>query len=231
MIRRAFLGLTAAYVTSLLFPGLAYGRKNMLYTFDDNPYDKERMSKFIEILKQNNLDSQFYFIGKGIKKFPESVNYVLEQGYLVGWHSMHHDIMSKKNDKEFLEDVLEWKNVMNDVAHGYEPKYARFPYGSGTIKQIKILNDEGLVLQKCATKTERPSLNWDISSEDWNPYRVRSAKEISKLAGKINSNNQIVLLLHLTLDKPFITKNKATVDSLITSDLERFQGLISELNK
>ena len=225
------MGLTAVYGASLLFPRLAYGRKNMLYTFDDNPYDKGRMSKFIEILKKNNLASQFYFIGNGIKKFSESVNYVLEQGYSVGWHSMEHDVMSKKNDKDFLDDVLEWKNVMKDVAPGYEPKYARFPYGSGTAKQIEILKGEGLILQKCATKTERPSLNWDISSNDWNPYSVRSAKEISKLTKKINSSKQIVLLLHLTLDKPFITKNKATVDSLITSDLERFKELVSELNK
>ena len=216
--RRTFLGYSLSSLAEKYLPK----SKNLIYTFDDVPFNKKGMINFVEILKQNNCKSQFYLTGKGIKEIPDSVEYLIDQGYSVGWHSMNHDVMSYKNDKEFLKDIIQWKSLLKEVSPNYEPKYARFPYGLGKNSQIKILNEEGLNMQKCVTNIKK-TRNWDVDSIDWHPYLVRSAKDVKRRISKFHSNNPIILLFHLTLAKPLNFGSRKVSESLITSDPDKFQ--------
>jgi len=216
--RRTFLGYSLSSLAEKYLPK----SKNLIYTFDDVPFNKKGMINFVEILKQNHCKSQFYLTGKGIKEIPDSVEYLIDQGYSVGWHSMNHDVMSYKNDKEFLKDIIQWKSLLKEVSPNYEPKYARFPYGLGKNSQIKILNEEGLNLQRCITNIRR-TRNWDVDSIDWNPNLVRSAKDVKRRISKFHSNNPIILLFHLTLAKPLNFGSRKVLESLITSDPDKFQ--------
>jgi len=232
MNRRLFIGLAATYALDLFLPKLSYGKKinnNLLYTFDDVPFDKKRTVDIVQILKQYNCSSQFYLTGNGISKYPESVEYLIEQGYSVGWHSMNHEIMSRKNRKEFLGDVIEWKRSLKEVMPNYNPNYARFPYGLGLNWQIEVLKDEGMVLQRF-TKRKRITSNWDVDSIDWNPYLVRTAKNMRIRANKLNGKLPVVLLFHLALAKDLKFGSKIIDESLITSNYERFQRFVRTLN-
>ena len=231
MNRRLFLGLAATYALDLFLPNPSYGKKrndNLLYTFDDVPFDKGRMVDIVKILKQDSCNSQFYLTGKGISKYPESVEYLIEQGYSVGWHSMNHEVMSRKNRKEFLDDVIEWKILLKEIIPGYEPRFARFPYGLGLDWQIEVLKDKGMVLQRF-TRRKRITSNWDVDSIDWNPYFVRTAKDMRTRASKLDSKLSVVLLFHLALAKDLKFGSKVIDESLITSDHENFQRFVRTL--
>ena len=65
---------------------------------------------------------------------------------------MNHEVMSRKNRKEFLDDVIEWKILLKEIIPGYEPRFARFPYGLGLDWQIEVLKDKGMVLQRFTRK-------------------------------------------------------------------------------
>ena len=124
--------------------------------------------------------------------------------------------------QEFLKDIIQWKSLLKEVSPNYEPKYARFPYGLGKNSQIKILNEEGLNLQRCITNIRR-TRNWDVDSIDWHPNLVRSAKDVKRRINKFNSSIPVILLFHLTLAKPLTFGSRKVTESLITSDSHKFQ--------
>ena len=197
-----------------LFPfNFAYGEsqdasidnKRILFTFDDDPYDLDRTRELVAVLKKHDCKSQFYLTGNGIGKFPQSVEYILSKGYDVGWHSMNHDVMSRKNDSDFLADILSWKKTLKEAAPSYEPAIGRFPYGRGRRHQIRILSEEGMSLQPCATKGACAT-NWDVDTLDWNPYRALSIHAICYRVFHIQRKHDspVIVLFHLSLSKPMI---------------------------
>jgi len=224
MNRRNFNRILLYGGLSLLLPSISHSKsKRLIYTFDDVPYERDRMEGLINILNDN--ECMFYFTGDGIKNYPESVEFLADKGYSIGWHSMHHDIMPKKNNKEFLDDILNWKNVLKDVVPEYQPKYARFPYGLGNYEQVSILISEGLLIKDHAIRSTIAH-NWDVDSIDWHPTLKRNYKTMHHMIRKIRSNKPIVLLFHLQLAKPLNFKFGIVKESFITSDLEKFKMYI-----
>ena len=245
MERREFLKLSAA-AASVITPNFDIWKpqpidnEKILYTFDDNPFDPERMKKLVEILKENRCKSQFYLTGEGMRRYPESVEYLLSNGYDIGWHSMEHDVMSRKSDSDFAADVVTWKKTLKEIAPSFAPQWARFPYGRGKYREIKILHEEGLYLQRCATKGACGS-NWDVDTLDWNPYRVLSARRICSMVSHIQSrhSNPAVILFHLSLGKPLIYSSLShhrtrsgdyvVPESVYTGQSDVFQNVVSHL--
>lgn len=232
MERRNFLKISTLAGFGIMLPNLVYNKQEnkILYTFDDSPFELERTSKLVNLLKENNCQTQFYFAGEGIKKQPESIAYLIDNKYNIGWHSMKHDNMTRKNEKEFVEDILSWKKLMKNIVPNYEPKYARFPYGVGKEWQVEILKKEGLNLQPIATKGN-VIYNWDVAARDWDPPTMKTPKQIHKEIDSIKPKypNPIVLLLHLEFTKPLKYKGKLLKESPITSNYDKIKELITEL--
>ncbi|MDK9719525.1 MAG: polysaccharide deacetylase family protein, partial [Trichlorobacter sp.] len=223
MRRRAFLGFTAGAIMCLpwvqlsTFGAAAVAPSNSslpIYTFDDVPFEPTRMQKLLSILNTNKATAQFYFTGEGILAQPDSVAMAIDAGFSVGWHSMHHDNMRYKNALQLSGDIRAWKEALQSVAPEYEPKLARFPYGSGHSDQYQILKNEGLSLQPCAWGGVQAA-NWDVDSFDWHPWKAEngfSLKHKIRSACDISSISPVVLM-HLTLAKPeFFCKEKRDID-------------------
>jgi peptidoglycan/xylan/chitin deacetylase (PgdA/CDA1 family) len=236
MDRRLFIK-TALFAGAALFLDLSLPKisektrkpKKVIYTFDDVPYELERTEQLCKILTNNNCQSQFYLTGDGIKKFPESVEFMISNGFEVGWHSMHHEKMRMKDDKEFLGDVYEWKKTLKDFCRNYEPNYARFPYGMGTMKQMDLLEKEGLNIQPCARRGKH-SYNWDIDSKDSDPRNFIGYDKMPFLLNRIK-NDPVVILFHMELAVPFHYDNgKKCYTSQITGKPLYFERLVQNIN-
>ncbi len=248
-LRTLVAGVGAAVVASTSRAGteIIYSSEldtgRLLYTFDDVPFDLPQMFDLVAVLKSNSCRAQFYFTGDGILKYPDSVRYLLDSNYPVGWHSMHHENMWDKQDRELVDDVRRWRRVMKEMCFRYEPTLARFPYGSGRPEQIKLLQEEGLVLQPTLSKGV-VSYNWDVDTLDWHPFRKLSSEEIlsqieSHLAAADEfelSSTPVVILLHLNLNHPngFSSTTEDFSDdpdvlishSMITSDINQFEAIL-----
>jgi len=245
MERRTFLKLSAVAWGPLppfsrYYATRVIDHSKILYTFDDDPFDINRTRKLVKVLKENKCETQLYLTGSGIKKFPKSVDYFLSNGYDIGWHSMYHDIMTRKDDKDFLADINNWKKTLKAVAPSFAPTLARFPYGKGRRRQIRILKEEGLNVQACATKSLSTS-NWDVDSHDWDPYKVLSSEEMyQEILGVQNRHkNPVVVLFHFSLTIPLAYSSKTRrrnrkgdvimQESAITGQLHLFKKTIDML--
>ncbi|MDX2232166.1 MAG: polysaccharide deacetylase family protein [Leptolyngbyaceae cyanobacterium bins.349] len=67
----------------------ANAEKVVALTFDDGPW-KQTTEQILDILKQNNIKSTFYFVGQAIQEHPSLAKKVVEQGHAVGNHTWQH---------------------------------------------------------------------------------------------------------------------------------------------
>ena len=234
--RRGFLKLAGASLAGFVLAGEAYPkelgkRKDVIYTFDDIPFEMERTRKHSGILKGNGCRGQFYFTGDAVRVFPDSVDYLISEGFDVGWHSMHHDYMHKKSEREFSNDIAEWKKALKDASPSYTPRLARFPYGRGTERQIKLLEKEDLRLQPCGTRGIDTN-NWDVDSMDWSKSECMSYDAIAAKIERINAENPVILF-HLRLGNLFSCRRSDSrqvrlKESYLLRDLDGFEDFIKK---
>jgi peptidoglycan/xylan/chitin deacetylase (PgdA/CDA1 family) len=58
-------------------------------TFDDGP-SQETTPRLLEILRQKNVKATFFVIGRNAERFPHLVRQMVEDGHVVGNHTMSH---------------------------------------------------------------------------------------------------------------------------------------------
>ncbi len=67
----------------------ANAEKVVALTFDDGPW-KQTTEQILDILKQNNIKSTFYFVGQAIQENPTIARKVFEEGHAIGNHTWRH---------------------------------------------------------------------------------------------------------------------------------------------
>lgn len=67
----------------------ANAEKVVALTFDDGPWENTT-EQILDILRQNNIKSTFYFVGKAIQSNPAVAKKVFEEGHAIGNHTWQH---------------------------------------------------------------------------------------------------------------------------------------------
>jgi peptidoglycan-N-acetylglucosamine deacetylase len=99
-------------------------RENILYlTFDDGP-DPEVTSAILKILKANAANATFFCVGENVKKYPELLHSILEEGHSVGNHTFSHLDGWKTPPGEYVENVARCNDYFKTSL--FRPPYGRF---------------------------------------------------------------------------------------------------------
>ncbi|WP_019637853.1 polysaccharide deacetylase family protein [Paenibacillus fonticola] len=156
-------------------------------TFDDGPskYTKE----ITDILMEYQVGGTFFFIGKNVKKYPESVQYAKSSGYAIGSHSMNHLELTKLSDDKLKYEILQSNKLIEEIIQEQVTLF-RPPYGAKNDSIIDILRgmNHKMVL-------------WDIDTKDW---ESRDAGKIYNSVAKADVDGSIILL----------HESQATIDAL-----------------
>lgn len=102
-------------------------KKQVALTFDDGP-DGRITPKVLEILKQNNVKGNFFFIGENVVKYPSVVKKAYQQGNLVLNHSYNHPDFKKENNDTVKNQILRTENEIFKIIEK-KPAIIRPPYG------------------------------------------------------------------------------------------------------
>lgn len=149
-------------------------------TFDDGPgkYTKE----IAEILENYQSKGSFFWIGDCMTdELGKLGQQMIEQGNVIGSHTMHHDALDKLTVKQQWDDLDQSAKLIGQKT-GQPIIYMRPPYGSFSEETKNI-----------ATELGQSMLLWDVDSRDWN---------LAKQPGKILANIQAsvkpgaIILLH-----------------------------------
>ena len=161
--------------------------KKVIYLTFDAGYENGNTAKILDTLKAHNVPAAFFLVGNYIEKNADLVRRMVEEGHIVGNHTMHHPDMSKISEKEAFEKELKDLEELFHRTTGKDlPKYYRPPQG--------IYSEENLRLAK---ELGYRTVFWSLAYADWNNDAQPTAQQaFDKLIPRIH--NGAVVLLHST---------------------------------
>ena len=147
--------------------------KRVALTFDDGPGTST--SDILEILREKRVSGTFFLMGENVRREPEQVRAIVEQGSEVANHSMDHDSLPGLEDLKSTNDAIE-------QASGVRPCAFRPPYGNVDPSLVKRAKQAGM-----------NTVLWDVDTEDWTDgATVDSVVEGTKLNAQFGS----IILMH-----------------------------------
>ena len=109
-------------------------KKIAYLTIDDGPY--KLTTKYLQILKNNNVKATFFTIGKPSMK--EYYQKIVEDGHVLANHTYSHRMKNGiyKSSDAFIKDVKKQEEFLYKIT-GYTTTLVRFPGGSSQAGKLK----------------------------------------------------------------------------------------------
>lgn len=167
------------------YEGICMGNKEKPYiylTFDEG-YEAGYTSKILEILKNNQVKATFFITAHYVNTQEELVKQMIEEGHIVGNHTVNHKSMPDLSEEKIKKEILELHQTIYDKFN-YEMKYMRPPKGEFSEKSLSVTNSLGY-----------KTVMWSFAYEDWNEDK-QPEEEKSKAKILNNLHNGEIMLLH-----------------------------------
>ena len=165
--------------------GIALGNsesKAIYLTFDEG-YEAGYTTQILKILKENDVKATFFLTAHYINTQEELVKQMIEDGHIIGNHTVNHKSMPSLTEEEIKKEVMDLHQSVYEK-FGYEMKYIRPPKGEFSEKTIQVTNSLGY-----------KTVMWSFAYEDWNEEKQpneENAKE--KILNNLHSGE--IMLLH-----------------------------------
>lgn len=162
----------------------AVDSKVLYLTFDDGP--SEYTGKLLDILEKYHMKATFFLLDEEMKRNPEMVKRIVDEGHAVGVHGVTHEKNSFYCGTLGPLKEMEQANATLEQIIGRKTNLARTPYGSSpylTKKQEEALTEHEYVIW-----------DWNIDSKDWcyrNPYKTFQAT--TKMIQKSEKEPKVIL--------------------------------------
>ncbi len=174
-------------------------QKVICLTFDAG-YENGCTERILDVLQKHDAPAAFFLVGNYIQKNADLVRRMVDEGHIVGNHTMHHYDMSKLTDKAaFAKELQDLEAVFKETTGKDLPKFYRPPQG--------IYSQDNL---QAAKELGYKTVFWSLAYADWNndaqPTREQA---FDKLLPRIH--NGAVVLLHSTS-----ATNAEILDELLT---------------
>lgn len=165
--------------------GIALGNQEKKYiylTFDEG-YEAGYTPKILETLKNNDVKAAFFITAHYVNSQPELVKQMLDEGHIVGNHTVNHKSMPDLSEEQITSEVMDLHKTVYEK-FGYEMKYIRPPKGEFSQRTLIQTNNLGY-----------KTVMWSFAYEDWNENKQPDeAKAKEKILN--NLHNGEIMLLH-----------------------------------
>lgn len=158
--------------------------KKYLYLTFDEGYENGQTEKILDVLKEKGVTATFFVTGDYLKKEEKLIKRMVDEGHIVGNHTMNHPSMPKLESVEKMEEeILSLDRAFFDL-YGKHMTYFRPPEGAYSEKSLAVAENLGY-----------KSVFWSFAYDDW--YRDRQrGKEYAYNKTMENLHSGCVLLLH-----------------------------------
>jgi len=147
-----FLHNTALFAP-ILVPDKEVGNWTAL-TFDDGP-DPISTPKILDILREKGVKATFFCVGKHVRKEPELLKRIHQEGHQVANHTENHPfLINFYSAKGLAKEILSCQEAIHSII-GLRPRYFRQVCGMVNINLGLIVKELDLIL-----------VGWQVSSRD-----------------------------------------------------------------
>ena len=173
--------------------------EKVLYLTFDAGYENGCTARILDTLKSHNVSAAFFLVGDYMERNPDLVRRMVDEGHIVGNHTMNHPDMSGMAGDDFQREITGLESLFREMTGKELPKYYRPPQGLYSEANLKAA-------QALGYKT----VFWSLAYVDWNNDSQPTAEcAFSKLLPR--THNGAVVLLHSTSKT-----NAAILDELLT---------------
>ena len=167
------------------YEGIAMGNNNdrcVYLTFDEG-YEAGYTSKILDILNENDVKAAFFITGHYLNSEPELVERMINEGHIVGNHTVNHKSMPDLNNEEIKKEVMKLHTSVYEK-YDYEMRYLRPPMGEFSERTLDVIKELGY-------KTTM----WSLAYDDWDENK-QGREEYGKDKIISNIHNGAIILLH-----------------------------------
>lgn len=172
----------------------------IIYLTFDAGFENGNTSAILDALKKHNAPAAFFLVGNYLETAPDLVRRMVEEGHVVGNHTLHHPDMSKIADLEaFRQELIGVETLFKEVTGQDMPKIYRPPQGKFNWDNLKQAQALGYT-----------TFFWSLAYVDWYTDNQPSKEQaFDKLIPRIH--NGAIVLLHSTSET-----NAKILDELLT---------------
>ena len=189
--------------------------EKVLYLTFDAGYENGCTAKILDVLQKHQVPAAFFLVGNYIERNADLVRRMVQEGHIVGNHTMHHYDMSKLSDKaSFAKELTDLESLYRETTGQEMPKYYRPPQGIYSEENLKMAHELGY-----------KTVFWSLAYVDWNNDNQPTPEQaFSKLLPR--THDGAVVLLHSTS-----RTNGEILDELLTKwkDMGYRFGTLEEL--
>jgi len=167
------------------YDGIAIGNKDDKYVYltFDNGYEAGYTSKILDTLKENNVPAAFFITGHYLNSQPELVKRMIDEGHIVGNHTVNHYSIPDLDDEKFKTEIMNLHTSLYEK-FGYEMKYLRPPKGEFSERTLNLTKSLGYT-----------TVMWSFAYDDWDENK-QGREEYAKEKILSNIHKGAVILLH-----------------------------------
>lgn len=174
--------------------------EKVLYLTFDCGYENGNMPAILDALKKHRVPAAFFVVGNFIKDNPELIKRMVQEGHIVGNHTLTHPDMSSISSIEaFQKELAGVEKLYEDLTKTPMTKFYRPPRGIYSTKNLSMAKELGY-----------KTFFWSLAYVDWYEDNQPTKEEaFDKLLTRIHPG--AVVLLHSTSKT-----NAEILDELLT---------------
>ncbi len=178
-------------------------QEKFLYLTFDEGYENGYTAQILDVLKQKNVPATFFITGDYIKRNEDLVKRMIEEGHIVGNHSMNHpSFPTLKSEVKIKEELKSLEEILMEKFQ-YQMTYFRPPKGEYSKFSLQCINNMGYT-----------TVLWSFAYDDWD-VKKQNREDYAKKIITSNFHNGSIILLHA------VSKDNANVlDYVITQAIE-----------
>lgn len=149
------------------YAAVAYDNKSAektLYLTFDCGYENGNTAIILDVLKEKDVPAAFFCTVDEMRSAPEIVARMINEGHIVGNHSVTHPHFSQISRTQMAKEILEADNYLREN-FGYSAPFFRFPFGEYTESALEAVASLGFT-----------SVFWSAAYKDWETDRQQGAQ-------------------------------------------------------
>ena len=160
--------------------------EKVIYLTFDVGYENGNVAKILDVMKSEGVVGSFFILGNVIKRNPELVLRMADEGHIVCNHTLNHPNLVGKSEEVFKNEVLGLENEYRKLTGKEMAKFFRPPEGTFDKEMLERAQSLGY-----------KTVFWSFAYADWDNNKQMSEDEALK---KIldNIHNGEIMLLHPT---------------------------------
>ena len=169
------------------YGGMAIGNNlnPYIYLTFDVGYEGGYTNQILDTLKENDVKAAFFVTGQFVKTNPEIVKRMIDEGHIVGNHTINHKSMPDCSEDVLKDEIMGLHQKIYEQ-FDYEMKYMRPPKGEYSEKTLAYVQKLGYI-----------PVMWSFAYDDWEDSK-QGREEYGKQKIFDNLHNGEIMLLHAT---------------------------------